>query len=131
GTGDTGEKGDKRETGGSRSWLYATAATACFAYCVYSYFYIWTTAAAFLACLVLVWIVERPATFKQDIKSLGVLVVAWGAALIPYAYLLSLRSSTMDHVQLLVHTRMPDLNRMPEWIALGTLVLLIIGLIRK
>lgn len=131
GTGDTGEKGDKRETGGSRSWLYATAATACFAYCVYSYFYIWTTAAAFLACLVLVWIVERPATFKQDIKSLGVLVVAWGAALIPYAYLLSQRSSTMDHVQLLVHTRMPDLNRVPEWIALGTLVLLIIGLIRK
>src|SRR5690606_8587677 len=75
------DTGDKRETGGSRSWLYATAATACFAYCVYSYFYIWTTAAAFLACLVLVWIVERPATFKHDIKSLGVLVVAWGAAL--------------------------------------------------
>lgn len=128
---DTGDTGDKRETGGSRSWLYALGATACFSYCVYSYFYVWTTAAAFLACLVLVWIVERPATFKQDIKSLGVLVVAWGAALIPYAYLLSQRSSTMDHVQLLVHTRMPDLNRMPEWIALGTLVLLIIGLIRK
>lgn len=114
-----------------RRLLYGALATACFAYCVFSYFYTWTTAFAFLGCLFIVWIMERPATFRTDVKALAILAAAWVAVLLPYAYLLSLRSDTMDHVQLLVHTRMPDLNRMPEWIALATLFLIVIGLVKK
>ncbi len=110
---------------------YGFLATVCFAYCVYSYFYIWTTAAAFLACLGLVWIAGRPEHFKREIKALAALGVAWIAVLIPYAYLLSKRAEAMDNVQLLVHSRMPDLNRMPEWIALATLFLLIYGMARR
>lgn len=114
-----------------RRIVFGSLATACFAYCVYSYFYTWTTAFAFLGCLVIVWIMERPETFWKDIKALGILAATWITVLLPYAYLLSKRSDTMDHVQLLVHTRMPDLNRMPEWIALATLFLIVFGMIRK
>ena len=111
--------------------LYGALATLCFGYCVYSYFYIWTTAAAFLACLVLVWLIERPDSLKRDLKALVLLGAAWVAVLVPYGYLLTNRADSMDHVQLLVYTRMPDLNRVPEWIALATLVVLIIGMARK
>ena len=111
--------------------VYGGGATLCFAYCVYSYFYIWTTAAAFLGCLVIVWVMERPATFWRDIKALALLGIAWMLVLVPYAYLLSQRAESMDHVQLLVRTRMPDLNRVPEWIALATLFLLVFGMIKK
>jgi hypothetical protein len=37
----------------------------------------------------------------------------------------------MDHVQLLVHTRMPDLFRVPEYIAFAVLLLLIAGIATK
>ena len=111
--------------------VYGSLATVCFGYCVYSYFYTWTTAFAFLGCLFIAWILERPETFWKDFKALGILAATWIAVLLPYAYLLSQRADTMDHVQLLVHTRMPDLNRMPEWIALATLFLIVIGMSKK
>lgn len=115
----------------TRRFLYGSLATACFAYCVFSYFYTWTTAFAFLGCLFVAWILERPQTFWKDIKALGILATVWLVVLLPYAYLLSQRTDTMDHVQLLVHTRMPDLNRMPEWIAIGTLFLIVFGMLKK
>ena len=111
--------------------VYGALATACFAFTVYSYFYIWTTAAAWLGCLVLVWLVGRPESVRSDLKALACLGAAWAAVLLPYAYLLSNRSHTMDDVQLLVHTRMPDLLRVPEYISFAVLVLLIIGLATK
>jgi hypothetical protein len=114
-----------------RRFLYGALATVCFAYCVYSYFYVWTTAAAFLGCLILAWVMERPASFKDDIRALLLLAGAWGVVLLPYMFLLTQRGESMDHVQLLAYTRMPDLNRVPEWIALATLLLLSVGLIRK
>jgi len=114
-----------------RRLLFGSLATACFAYCVYSYFYTWTTAFAFLGCLFIVWLMERPDTFWKDIKALGILAGSWIAVLLPYTYLLSQRSHSMDNVQLLVQTRMPDLNRMPEWIALATLFLIVFGMLKK
>jgi hypothetical protein len=48
-------------------------------------------------------------------------------ALLPYFWLLSKRSETMDDVQLLVYTRMPDLWRVPEYISIVSLILLAIG----
>jgi len=57
--------------------------------------------------------------------------LAWVVVLLPYAFLLTQRAESMDHVQLLVYTRVPDLNRVPEWIALASLLLLSIGLLRK
>ena len=107
------------------------AAILLFAYTVFSYFYIWTTAAAWLGCLFLVWLVFRPAGFRRDLKNLVILGAGSVAALIPYAWLLSKRSETMDDVQLLVYSRMPDLFRMPELISCVCLLLMAIGVVRK
>ena len=104
-------------------------AVLCFAYCVFSYFFIWTTAAAWLGAVGLVWVVFRPDGFVRDLRSLGLVGVGCVAALIPYAYLLSKRSHTMDDVQLLVLTRAPDLARLPEFISILCLVLLAAGVV--
>lgn len=114
-----------------RSLIISTLAVACFAYTVYSYFYVWTTAAAFLACLGVLWLVERPNGFKHAIRSLCIIGAACAAVLVPYAYLLSQRSETMDHVQLLVHTRAPDLFRFPEYVSFAVLLMLIAGMALK
>lgn len=102
-----------------------------FAYCVYSYFYIWTTAAAFLGCVVLVWLIERPEGWKRDLKNLAIVGAGCVVSLIPYAYLLSKRTDTMDHVQLLVRTHAPDFFRFPEYVSFVVLILLIAGLASK
>mgnify|MGYP007034349350 FL=1 len=111
--------------------IYGALATLCFAYTVYSYFYIWTTAAAWLGCLVIVWLVERPDGWRKDLKSVGAAGGAMLLVLLPYAYMLSNRSDTMDNVQLLVRTRMPDLFRVPEYIAFAMLLLLTAGIATK
>ncbi|MGD9630358.1 MAG: hypothetical protein AB7V18_14045 [Pyrinomonadaceae bacterium] len=130
--------GSDRDRSGRGLWrltesrlFYGIIASACFAYCVYSYFYIWTTAAAFLGCVVLVWLIERPEGVRRDIKALLMLGTVWAVILLPYFYLLSGRADSMDHVQLLVYTRMPDLNRVPMWISILSLFILIGGMLRK
>jgi hypothetical protein len=115
----------RSEDGGTRRpWLDGTLATACFAYCVYSYFYIWTTAAAFLAVLTAAILLIRPEGWKILAARLLTLSAVCGLTLLPYAYLLSRRADTVDHVQLLVHTRMPDLYRVPEYIGVVSLLLI-------
>jgi hypothetical protein len=110
---------------------YCVLAVACFAFCVFTYFYIWTTAAAFLGCVVLVWLVERPEGWRRDLKTLSIVGAGCVAVLVPYAYLLSQRDETMDHVQLLVNTRMPDFFRFPEYVSFAVLMILIVGLATK
>jgi hypothetical protein len=110
---------------------FIALAVFCFAYTVFSYFYIWTTAAAWLGCLFVAWLVVRPEGFRKDLRSLVAVGIGCGLALVPYAWLLSKRSETMDDVQLLVYTRMPDLWRMPEYISLVCLLLLAVGVAKK
>lgn len=100
-----------------------------FAYTVFAYFYVWTTAAAWLGCLGLVWIIFRPQGFGGDVKRLLLLAAGCVAALVPYAWLLSKRSHTMDHVQLLVRTRELDLFRVPELIGFFVLVIIAAGIV--
>ena len=113
------------------SSAFIAIAALCFAYTVFSYFYIWTTAAAGLGCLFLLWTIFRPGGFRRDLMSLAALGVGCVLALIPYAWLLSKRSETMDDVQLLVYTRMPDLWRMPEYISALCVVLIAAGVASK
>jgi hypothetical protein len=112
--------------------VYAALAALCFAFTNFSYFYTWTTGAAWLGCLGIVWLAARPEGFRNDLKAFFALGAGCLLSLLPYAYLLSKRSHTMDDVQLLVQTHAPDFNRVPEY--LSFLVLLIIlagGLLKK
>lgn len=111
--------------------IYGGLAVLCFAYTVFSYFYIWTTAAAFLGCVLLIWLVFRPNNRWEDIKKIAALGAGCLVPLVLYAYLLSQRSESLEHVQLLVFTRMPDLARVPIYISIACLFLIIFGLARK
>jgi hypothetical protein len=113
-------EGDRRHS----PILLISSAVALFAYAVFSYFYIWTTAVASLGCLIVCWVAARPGEYKRDIKNLLIICGGCAAVLVPYAYLLSKRSHTMDDVQLLVRTHAPDLTRFPEYIA-GLVILIV------
>jgi hypothetical protein len=111
-------------------YAYAAGAGLAFAALVYSYFYLWTTAAAWLACFALLLWVARPEGWGRDLKSLGVTAAVAIISLVPYAVLLSRRAETMDRVQLLTYTRAPDLLRPPSLIAMFVLALLAYGVWR-
>jgi hypothetical protein len=102
-----------------------------FAYTVFSYFYVWTTATAWLACIALLWIIVRPDGYLGDIKKLLAVGAGCLLSLVPYAYLLSKRSHTMDDVQMLVRTHAPDLTRPPELISFVVLIAIAIGVLSK
>ncbi|MBP9110047.1 MAG: hypothetical protein KBF83_10875 [Pyrinomonadaceae bacterium] len=106
-------------------------AILAFAYTVFSYFYVWTTAAAWLGCLGLLFVIVRPPGVWDDVKRFAFLGVGCLLALVPYAYLLSKRSHTMDDIQLLVRTRSLDLTRTPELVGFVVLVVLVIGIFLK
>ncbi len=99
---------------------YSVASGCVFAVLVYSYFYLWTAAAAWLVCFAIFVFVSNKAEWKK-IATFSVIVGAIGVtALIPYFYLLSLRSRNLDSIQLLTHTRMPRFDS-PSMI-IGTIV---------
>ncbi len=106
-------------------YLSAAGAGLAFAVLVYSYFYLWTTAAAWLACFAALLLIAKPDGWKRDFKSLATTSAIAIIALLPYALLLSNRATTMDSVQLLTYTRTPDLLRPPTIIGLLVLAILV------
>jgi hypothetical protein len=103
----------------------------CFGYAVFSYFFVWTAAAAWLGLVAVLWLAIRPDGWRADAKYMVGLGAACAVLLMPYFYLLSHRARTMDDVQMLVRTNMPDLWRMPEEISILVLVVLLAGVLTK
>jgi hypothetical protein len=114
-------------SGSSRRAAYFSAAGAglSVAVLVYSYFYLWTTAVAWLACFAVLLLIAKPDGWKRDLKRLAVTSAIAMLALVPYAILLANRATTMDSVQLLAFTRAPDLLRPPTIIGMLVLATLI------
>lgn len=100
-------------------------AGAVFSLLVFSYFYLWTAAAAWLACLALLWLIARPAGYRSALKQFGRIGLFSIAALVPYFILLSNRAPTMDTVQLLALSHAPDFSR--SSIKLGLIVCALIA----
>jgi hypothetical protein len=108
-----------------RAALFAAiGAGASFALLVYSYFYLWTSAAAWLCSLALLWLLARPDEYRRDIKAFVVTGSLALVSLAPYFYLLSKRAKTMDDVQLLTASRAPDLFRPPTLIGLAVCLII-------
>jgi hypothetical protein len=120
---------DERADGRRLDAVLVILTITAFAYTVFSYFYVWTTAAAWLGALCLLWLVFRPEGFRHDLKRLAAVAVGCVLSLIPYAYLLSKRSHTMDDVQMLVRTHAADLTRPPELISFVVIVSLVAGIL--
>lgn len=104
--------------------IYAAGAGAIFAALVYSYFYLWTAALAWLAILAALWLALRRDDRRRAGEVFAVVAALVLAALAPYALLLARRPASMDSDQLLEHTRAPDLFRPPELIGFVCLIVL-------
>lgn len=106
--------------------VWSIAAGFTLALLIFSYFYLWTAAAAWLMCLGLVWLLARPGDWRRIAFVFGVIGALAVAALVPYAILLSHRASETDSSILMVPTRAPDLFRIPELLSSAVLAILAI-----
>ena len=97
---------------------YALAAGLTVALLVFSYFFLWTAAAAWLAVLALLWLAARPAERARTLRVCALIALPALVAVALYARLLAHRAAMMDDVQALTFTRAPDLLRPPELIGL-------------
>jgi hypothetical protein len=98
---------------------------------VYSYFYHWTTAAALLGSLALLWFVARPAGWRRAIEPFALMSLSAVVTLVPYFILLARRAPTMDAVQALTYSRAPDLWRGVVLLDALALVALFFGVWRR
>jgi len=113
---------------------YAWLAASCvmFAGLVFTYFYLWTTAVAWVFGLGLLIVLIRPERFKSQLFSLAKLGAAMIVVLAPYFLLLRNRSGSTDSIQLLEFSRNPDLFRISEILSLGIIIVyLSLALLRK
>jgi hypothetical protein len=112
------------------AWLSSLIAGLVFSILVFSYFYLWTAAAAWLACFCIVWLAARPDGWRRDFKALAVTGGVAFVALLLYALLIARRAPTMDAVQALALSHMPDLFRTTELIGAMVCALLAWGVRR-
>lgn len=98
---------------------------------VFSYLYLWTAAAAWLACIGLLWFWFRPADRWKGLFGLVTIGTITAIALVPYAYLVSHRAATLDEHQTLTATHQPDLLRIPEILGALILVALVVAVRRR
>src|SRR6266545_4442064 len=78
------------------AFVWAIAAGLALDLLIFSYFFLWTTAAAWLACIAILWFVAYPGKLRQDSRSFLMILLLAGTALVPYVILLSRRYVTMD-----------------------------------
>jgi len=107
-----------------KSAAWAGLAGVCFGALVFSYFFLWTTAAAWLICLLLMRIIYSPQSRPRSLAAAGVIGAVALCALIPYTLLLLQRSPSMDAAQLLSNSRFPDLSHRSEFLAIILLIVL-------
>jgi len=111
-----------------RGWFYSTFAGLTLAVLVFSYLYLWTAAAAWVACLAFFWLYLRPKEERRRALALFSVTTTMAIfALIPYAYLVSHRAASLDAAQTLILTHRPDPFRTPEMIGAFILVALVMG----
>lgn len=111
--------------------IFAIVGGLCFAFLVFSYFYLWTTAAAFLFLFTLIFLILRPENWKRDFPYLILLGAIALLSLLPYALLVSNRAEATDAIQLLVLTRKPDLFRVPAIVCYVCLAFLGVAILLK
>ena len=92
-----------------RACLYSTAAGILIATLIFSYFFLWTAALAWLGILVAVHLALTRSAWARVFTTAGIVAAFAVAALVPYFILLGDRATNLDSVQLLSQTHRPDL----------------------
>jgi hypothetical protein len=106
-------------------FVFSLLAGALFSVLVFSYFFIWTAAAAWLAGLFLLWVLFRRNEITRVLITGGTVGIFAAASVVPFFLMLSHRNRSMDQTQLLLFTHAPDFLYPPEII--GFVVLAIIA----
>jgi hypothetical protein len=113
-------------SGETKRWLLLSTITGVvLGLLVFSYFYLWTAALAWLVLLTLMWAVARPADRPVLLRATAVIGAILATALIPYLILLSHRAETTESVQALVLWQAPDIFS-PSELAGGLVMLVLI-----
>jgi hypothetical protein len=107
---------------GRAGLLAACGAGAAFALLIFSYFFLWTTAAAWTLSLAALWFFARADERRRLLARLAIVATFALAALIPYALLLARRTANTDEGLLLTRSFRPDLLRLPEIVGAATLL---------
>jgi hypothetical protein len=110
---------------------WGIAAGVSLALLIFSYFFLWTPALAWVVCLAGLWFLSRREEWQAAVKTFGTIAFIAGAALIPYVILISHRSHTMDAGQKLILSHAPDLFRVPELLGLAVIALIAVGVAKK
>ena len=106
--------------------LWSAVAGLLLVILTFSYLYLWTAATAWLVCFAVLWLVLRwTIDARRMIQVVVVAVALFAIGLLPYNYLLSHRSRTVDELQTMISTHRVDLFRVPE--VIGILVLLVLA----
>lgn len=116
---------------GRKAALWAVGAGITFALLVFSYFYLWTAAAAWLTSIGVLWLVARKAERRRTLFVFGIVGALGMPAMVTYFLMLSHRAASVDSAQALVLTHRPDLFRISEIGILIVLVLLLWGARRR
>lgn len=104
----------------------AFLAGAIFGVLVFSYFYLWTAAFAWVVCVAFLWLILRPGEKRSTARLLVIGAIPGMCALAIYARMLSNLPRTLDKATILTYTHRPDLLRVPEIIGAFILLALII-----
>ncbi len=104
----------------------AALAGATFALLTFSYFFLWTAAAAWLVSLALLWLAARRGERWRTLSVFALLGACMAGALLPYAVMLTRRAPTIDDAQLLTHTRALELS-LPVLSGLAVLLALVVA----
>lgn len=86
--------------------VYSVLGGLVFVVLVFSYFYLWTAAAAWIACVMLIHLTRRDSRLRV-LVNVTIIALFAATALIPYSLMLANRSAHLDAVQLLSETRLP------------------------
>jgi hypothetical protein len=114
-----------------RTRVSAIVAGVTLAALIFSYLYLWTAAAAWLACIGVLWFYFRPSDRWKALALLTTVGATTVIALVPYFYLLSHRAATLDEQQILISTRSPELLRVHEVLGAVILVVLVSAVLRR
>jgi hypothetical protein len=107
-----------------KSHRWALSAGFSLVILIFSYFYLWTAAAAWLFCFTVLWLIARAEDWRTLTKSILIVAGTAACALVPYLYLLLHRAGTIDTDQALTFSRVPDLFHITEII--GFLIILVL-----
>jgi hypothetical protein len=96
------------QTDRKKGIIYSVLGGLMLAVLVFSYFYLWTAAAAWLTCVTFIYLTRRDLRL-QALVNAGIVGLLAAGALIPYSLMLANRSTNLDAVQLLSGTHLPHL----------------------